>query len=121
MAEFREGWTGTIRFGDGPDIPVDNMDLTIERVLAALRPEWDGIRAGGLHAHWSAPVNDDAIEARVMAFGAPHVRWTPRARDATRAPSPAEALARLARLRTLGVDPDRVIDGETVRKEIDDG
>jgi hypothetical protein len=149
MAEFHEGWKGTMRIGDGPEIPIGNADLVIERMLRGALLDFGPIRAGGLHSEWSMPVNNDVIDAL-------HLAWSPRAREAVTPRSPEEALhagyvsadwinhatadgiwadvspeaatdmieryADRVRERALGVDPDRVIDGETVqptRKEIE--
>lgn len=75
-----EAWKGTMRIGDGPWIPVTNLEITFERTPP-------------------------------RTFIVDEVELVTAARE--------DAL-----LRRVGVDPDRVIDGETVqakRKEIEGG
>jgi hypothetical protein len=105
VADFRDGWTGTLRIGDGPDIPVDNIGSTIERALAKPFEEGDEIRAGGLRVEWALPASGD-FDALIQAANDRADRKIAKWREGIE-------------LRDIGVDPDRVIEGETVRKEIE--
>lgn len=109
MADFWDGWTGTIRIGDGPEIPfvgpppvIVEHDLDASRYLTA--EEVNRIQAGGLRVGWSTPVEGD-LDGLIQHVSDKVDRHMDRFRE-----------------RRLGVDPDRVIDGETVqpaRKEIE--
>lgn len=95
---------GTIRIGDGPEIPLAGpLKITY---TSGTRPDSGYIRAGDLHGEWTFPVEGD-IDALLQ-----------RANDLV------DQYMDSARERALGIDPARVIDGETVTatwKEIEGG
>ena len=114
----------TISIG-GIEFPVDSIEVSIE--CEPVAPEFAARAAnpfaiaGGMRVDWNFTIEGVTFDQDFLPWTAkPEFRSAPDAPESTTVTLDQRPEAEAARLQRLGIDPARVIDGETVQAERED-